>query len=174
MLTESILLTDKHCGKNMAFPIKVICFISGLQTHLGLLCWEPSKVEAPSSPGPRRKQLQTRPGRAPPDAQQGCSPLHGVSSPLSPVPIPLPAPPWLFLVGPEARTLRADAPEGSWSVGWAGAPGGAPYPVLPTPTLRGGPAVFWREACPYKFAQTPCPWCTRPGQLSASAAEPRL
>lgn len=79
VLTESILLTDKHCRKNMAFPIKVVCFISGLQTHLGLLCSEPSKSGGPVQPAALAEAgvdpaWAGGPQATCPDSQQGLGP----------------------------------------------------------------------------------------------------
>lgn len=67
----------------MAFPIKVICFISGLQTHLGLLSSELSKSRGPSRPLSRRKPAWTRHRLAPSAHNKPGGPgRRGVASPF--------------------------------------------------------------------------------------------
>lgn len=112
----------------MAFPIKVICFISGLQTYLGLLCSELSKRRGPVKPSARAEA-----GVDP--AQAGALPPSGLASfgqrglgpglsPLwdllctQPRPHPSPCLALVLLDGrPQGRLLRTSALKGQWSVG---------------------------------------------------------
>lgn len=87
VLTESILLTDKHCRKNMAFPIKVVCFISGLQTHLGLLCSEPSKSRGPVRPAALAEAGVDPAWAGTPDSQQGLGPRGWRGRGAQPLPL---------------------------------------------------------------------------------------
>lgn len=172
VLTESILLTDKHCGKNTAFPIKVICFISGLQTHLGLLCLEPSAVEAPSSPEPKRKPAWTRRGQGPPTPNKAEVPRpEGLG--LSPSWGLLPTQPRLHPPSPDLAVLGEAYRADSWEQVFCD-----PFHSPLTSSLTSGPEI-WREGRLYKFEQTPHPWRSstatkeirevRPRQLSASS-----
>lgn len=175
----------------MAFPIKVICFISGLQTHLGLLCLEPSAAEAPSSPEPKWKPARTRRGHGPPTPNKaevprpeglGLSPSWGLL-PTQPCLHPSPSPDLAVL----GEAYRAHSWERVLCRGhsqWVRADTSSCAPQDPfhsslTPSLSGGPEIFWRKGRLYKFEQTPHPWRSptaskemreaRPHQLSASA-----
>lgn len=175
----------------MAFPIKVICFISGLQTHLGLLCLEPSAAEAPSSPEPKWKPARTRRGHGPPTPNKaevprpeglGLSPSWGLL-PTQPCLHPSPSPDLAVL----GEAYRAHSWERVLCRGhsqWVRADTSSCAPQDPfhsslTPSLSGGPEIFWRKGRLYKFEQTPNPWRSptaskemreaRPHQLSPSA-----
>lgn len=136
----------------MAFPIKVICFISGLQTYLGLLCSEFSKSRGPVKPSARAEagvdpaQAGARP---PPGLESfgqrglgpGLSPLRELLC-TQPRPILLPALLQSFSMGPQGRLPSANALKGQWSVGWGRHASCAPGDPCHSPLSL--PDIFWK------------------------------
>lgn len=110
----------------MAFPIKVICFISDLQTHLGLLCSELSKSRGPVKPSAQAEAGvdQAQAGTLPPTrleslGQRGLGPSlsHGICSALGPGRFSLPCSGRSWWA-PQGQLLRTNALKGQWAVDW--------------------------------------------------------
>lgn len=126
----------------MAFPIKVICFSSGLYTHLGLLCSEPSSLGR-GRHGPRGCRPLHAPNRVGGQGH-GDWPLHRRPA-LGPVLPPL-WPPWhaqacaLSLVDPQPPSEEAASNQS------AGEAQPLPSPLEGILSIQfGNPKTFWPE-----------------------------
>lgn len=141
----------------MAFPIKVICFISDLQTHLGLLCSELSKSRGPVKPSAQAEAGvdPAQAGTLPPTrleslGQRGLGPSLSLSWDLlcAQPRLLLPALLWPFSVGPPGPTPESECSEGAVGSGL-----GQAYPPMPL----GIPAIL------------PSPYLIFSGSLSVQA-----